>query len=192
MFPPPLPPTMNLPTRKLLVLDLDETLIHASERPLEHEADFELGAYFVYRRPHLEEFLRFAFAHFEVGVWTSSGEVYAEGIVSAIFSEQRPAFVWAGRRCSLRRDFNTDQYIATKRLAKLKSLGYALEQMIAIDDSPEKHGQNYGNLVRVKEFNGETDDAELALLQKWLPAMKEVANVRKIEKRFWRQQAKAG
>ena len=175
--------------RHLLVLDLDETLIHATERPLMHEPDFELASYFVYRRPHLDAFLQFAFAHFDVGVWTSSGEVYATGIVEAIFGANKPAFVWASRRCTLRRDFNLDQYVATKRLAKLKQLGYRLEQIIAIDDSPEKHAQNYGNLLRVAEFNGAPDDSELLLLQQWLPGLIQMPNVRKVEKRFWRSQA---
>lgn len=175
--------------RHLLVLDLDETLIHATERPLAHESDFELMSYFVYRRPHLEAFLQFAFTNFEVGVWTSSGEVYAAAIVETIFGTHQPAFVWASRRCTLRRDFNRDQYVATKRLAKLKPLGYRLEHIIAIDDSPEKHMQNYGNLVRVGEFNGEPDDNELALLQQWLPGLLPIPNVRRLEKRFWRNQA---
>jgi len=36
---------------KLLILDLDETLVHASERELERSADFRLVGYHVYLRP---------------------------------------------------------------------------------------------------------------------------------------------
>lgn len=39
----------------LLILDLDETLIHATEQP-EREADFQIFHYHVYKRPYLEEF----------------------------------------------------------------------------------------------------------------------------------------
>jgi len=42
---------------KLLILDLDETLIFATERPLTREADFRIGPYHVYRRPDLADFL---------------------------------------------------------------------------------------------------------------------------------------
>jgi RNA polymerase II subunit A small phosphatase-like protein len=37
--------------RRLLVLDLDETLIYANECPLDRPADFEVAPYFVYLRP---------------------------------------------------------------------------------------------------------------------------------------------
>lgn len=39
---------------KLLVLDLDETLIFGTERELERPCDFIVGSYFVYLRPGLE------------------------------------------------------------------------------------------------------------------------------------------
>ena len=42
---------------KLLILDLDETLIFATERPLTREADFRVGPYHVYGRPGLADFL---------------------------------------------------------------------------------------------------------------------------------------
>ena len=42
---------------KLLILDLDETLVFAAERPLTREADFRVGPYHVYGRPGLAVFL---------------------------------------------------------------------------------------------------------------------------------------
>jgi NLI interacting factor-like phosphatase len=41
----------------LLILDLDETLIYATEEPLQRVPDFIIGPYAVYRRPYLTEFL---------------------------------------------------------------------------------------------------------------------------------------
>jgi NLI interacting factor-like phosphatase len=35
---------MNTPPRKLLVLDLDETLVHSTATELEHAADFSASA----------------------------------------------------------------------------------------------------------------------------------------------------
>jgi len=43
--------------RKLLLLDLDETLIHARETPLGRNEDFCVGEYFVYRRPPVDKFI---------------------------------------------------------------------------------------------------------------------------------------
>ena len=56
---------------KLLVLDIDETLIFASDRSLSRPADF-VGPYHVYKRPHLDTFLKSCLAWFDVGIWTAS------------------------------------------------------------------------------------------------------------------------
>lgn len=175
--------------RKLLVLDLDETLIHTTNEPLERDGDFRFQTYHVYKRPHLESFLAFAFDTFDVGVWTSAGAIYAQWIVSAIFREQAPLFVFSSMRCTMRRDFSSGGYIEVKRLAKLKSKGYRLSQIIAVDDTPEKHQDNYGNLVCVSEYTGNPADEELLLLRDYLTGLATEPNVRTIEKRNWRTRA---
>ncbi|WP_198414767.1 HAD family hydrolase [Piscinibacter terrae] len=172
--------------RKLLVLDLDETLIHATEEESEHAPAFEYGTYSVHKRPHLEVFLQSAFAEFDVGIWTSAGADYAHYVVSRIMDPGDLKFLWASKRCTLRRDFTTGDYYPLKRLSKLKSLGYRLEHIIAVDDSPEKHRANYGNLIRVSEFTGDVDDAELPRLLQYLRLLAAEPNVRRIEKRDWR------
>ena len=48
--------------RPLLILDLDETLIHASAQELETPAHFRVSKYWVYRRPHLDVFLDYCFS----------------------------------------------------------------------------------------------------------------------------------
>ena len=63
--------------QKLLILDLDETLIHATEKPLENKADFRTKLYHVYKRPYVEMFLEFCQEHFLVGVWTTAGTDFA-------------------------------------------------------------------------------------------------------------------
>lgn len=173
-------------TRKLLVLDLDETLIHATEKPLDRECDFMVSSYHVYIRPHLNEFLKFAFSEFDVGVWTSAGSEYATNIVAAVFTSTPPIFLFSSRRCTTRRDLSTGEYVPIKRLSKLKSLGYKLEQIIAIDDTPEKHKENFGNLVHIPEFKGEVTDAELPLLREYLKDLAKELNIRTVEKRGWR------
>lgn len=172
--------------RKLLVLDLDETLIHATEEPLDREGDFVVASYHVYTRPHLNEFLEFAFNEFDVGVWTSAGHEYASDVVSAVFKRATPLFLFSSRRCTLRRDLSTGEYVPVKRLSKLKSLGYKLEHIIAVDDTPEKHKENYGNLVQVPEYKGEVHDTELPLLSEYLRSLASEPNIRVVEKRGWR------
>ena len=176
-------------TRKLLVLDLDETLIHARETPLERAEDFRALDYFVYRRPHLAHFLDTVAQHFELGVWTSSGHLYAQAVVAQVFAPYPLRFVWSNRRCTIVRDWQTDRQVELKSLAKLKRHGWSLDHLIAVDDTPAKHARNYGNLVRVSEFKGEADDTDLLLLAHYLPTLAQLPTVRHTEKRNWREQA---
>ncbi len=90
-------------------------------------------------------------------------------------------------RCSVKRDYDYDQYNFEKRLDKLKKQGFRLEQIIIVDDSPEKTRNNYGNAIYIKEFIGYPNDKELNFLHDYLLTLKEVENIRLIEKRGWRK-----
>ena len=92
---------MSQPPRKLLILHLDETLIHATREPWSARCDFRAGEYYVFRRPHLDDFLAFCFERFDVAVWTSSTRDYAGIVVPEIFGEpERLRFVWSRERCT--------------------------------------------------------------------------------------------
>jgi RNA polymerase II subunit A small phosphatase-like protein len=172
--------------RKLLVLDLDETLVHATDQPLARAEDFKAGPYHVYRRPHLSEFIAFALARFHVGVWTSSGEQYAARVVESVFPAGALQFVWASQRCTVARDWQTGEYCTLKKLGKLKRKGYRLDSIIAVDDTPSKYERSFGNLVAVQEYLGAEQDDELLLLMRYLDRLSKIANVRTVEKRRWR------
>jgi RNA polymerase II subunit A small phosphatase-like protein len=177
-----------MPT-KLLVLDLDETLIYSTEHNLARAADLRVGAYYVYRRPHLADFIGVCFEHFDVAVWTSSSELYARQIVSGIFPAPGALkFVWSVNRCTPRYDAQAWSYHWVKRLGKVKRHGYRLEEVVVVDDTPQKHIHNYGNLVTVKEYRGDLRDSELRLLARYLVRLAEAPNIRAIEKRYWRSE----
>jgi carboxy-terminal domain RNA polymerase II polypeptide A small phosphatase len=174
---------------KLLVLDLDETLIHATENPLSITEDFRFEQYFIYLRPQLNTFLTNVAQHFTLGVWSSASDEY----VTAIANLLKPAainfeFIWGRSRCTLKRDYTFDQYYFEKKLDKLKKKGFPLEQIIIVDDSPEKSRTNYGNAVYIKEFCGDPADNELQYLYDYLLTLKLAENIRTIEKRGWRMQ----
>ncbi len=180
--------------RKLLILDLDETLIHASEKPLARVPDFSVYNYHVYKRPSLETFLLTCLDWFDVAVWTSSGGEYATQVVAAIFPDpQALKFVWTSDRCSIVYNYNFDlidghypQYYSRKPLKKVKRRGYDLEAVIAIDDTPKKWEKSYGNLITVKPFEGDEAERELSHLLDYLNILKHERNIRSIEKRGWR------
>jgi TFIIF-interacting CTD phosphatase-like protein len=187
---------------KLLILDLDETLIHASATRLDRShricfaesPDFLVYDYYIYKRPDLDRFIATCLEWFDVAVWTSSGSEYAAKIVSAIFpNPQSLKFIWTRDRCSILSNCNYDlidghypQYYSRKPLWKVKRRGYKIESIIAIDDTPKKWEQSYGNLIMVKPFQGDLFDRELAHLLIYLDTLRHVENIRTIEKRGWR------
>jgi RNA polymerase II subunit A small phosphatase-like protein len=172
---------------KLLILDLDETIIYAAEEALARPADFRTERFHVYKRPGLQEFLSQCFAWFEVGVWTSSSTRYAEAVVPQIFPRpEELQFVWTRERCVRRFDPEMQNYYWIKDLKKLKKR-HPLEKIVMIDDTPKKMLRNYGNHVLVREWTGDPADRELEALLLYLEDLGPVENVRTIEKRGWRK-----
>jgi len=184
--------------RLLLILDLDETLIHARTSSLERAADFRLFGYHIYKRPHLSEFLQQCSELFELAVWSSASDDYVREVVRLIFPEPTVLrFVWGRSRATLRRNINPDYAHASydpdhlyylKRLQKVKKLGWSMEKMLIVDDSPEKCRKNYGNAIYPLPFEGDESDRELELLIAYLRTLVDVPNVRTIEKRRWRNE----
>jgi TFIIF-interacting CTD phosphatase-like protein len=174
----------------LLVLDLDETLIHATKNKLDEPlTDFTFDQYFVYKRPYLDTFLSEISKHFKFGIWSSAGDNYVEEIVKQILpTDITPEFVWGRSKCTIKRDKTFDTYFFEKRLDKLKRKGFQLEKIIIVDDTVEKVASNYGNAIYINEFNGNLLDNELQILQEYLITLKTVENVRTIEKRHWRRE----
>lgn len=172
---------------KLLVLDLDETLIHSTLSRLSYEESFSFDRYFVYQRPLLEMFLNNIAMHYKVGIWSSAGDDY----VQAISDQIKPPginyeFVWGRSRCTLKRDMETDSFEYEKKLSKLKKKGFPLENILIVDDTHQKAKSNYGNAIYVKEFTGDPTDLELKYLLEYLMLLKGKTNFRTIEKRNWR------
>lgn len=83
----------------------------------------------------------------------------------------------------------TGQVCGAKRLNKLRKR-YPLERVLVVDDSPEKHLKNFGNLVRVAPFEGDPNDRELDALSVYLTSLATCTNLRAVEKRGWRSQIK--
>src|SRR5262245_3605866 len=107
---------------QLLILDLDETLVFGAEAPLDRNADFEVGPYFVYKRPFLDMFLEKAFEWFEVAVWSSASDSYVQGVVNHILAGRQLRFVWSRARCTQCLDPEHLDHFWLKNLKKVKRL----------------------------------------------------------------------
>lgn len=170
----------------LVIFDLDETLVHATERPLAREPDFTIGPYLVYWRPFVEELLVDCARYCTLAVWTSATRDYAEPVLAQLIPlGVSPAFVWTQERCTHRYLPEEQSYGWIKDLKKVKKRGFPLERVLMVDDIPGNLARHYGNYVRVTPYEGDENDRELVLLARYLRELHEVENVRAVEKRGW-------
>ena len=178
---------MDSATKKLLILDIDETLIHASEVEIGRASDFEIEGYYVYKRPYLSEFLSFCFDTFDVGFWTTATQRYGEEIVGEICPKgSLPVLLWTRSRCTWSYDAELQEPMLIKKLEKLRRKGFRPESIIAVDDKAPLWRFSHGNLVNVSPFEGDPGDDELLFLIDYLKKLAGVPDVRPIEKRNWR------
>jgi carboxy-terminal domain RNA polymerase II polypeptide A small phosphatase len=174
----------------LLVLDLDETLVHTREEPLHRQADLRFAEYHVYKRPHLEHFLRSCSELYRLALWSAGGADYVMDMRWRILpSEISPLFVWSNERCIKRRDFDMDRLFYIKDLNKTKRFGFSLQRTLLVEDTPTNCSRQYGNAVYVKPYEGDAEDDELLKLAEYLRKLHKEPNFRAVEKRSWRSQA---
>lgn len=204
---------------KFLILDLDQTIIDdfpVSERLCRAAAGVHHGDA-IYTRPHLAEFLEWAFIYFDgVGLWTKASKDWLDAALGtsplADFADLF-AFKWTGERCSrascsvynqsLRcTDMDMDMHRRpfTKplrkiwRQKKLRVAGWGRRNTVIVDDQPENFMDNYGNGVVVPPFDAKNFDSDTVLLDlmHYLSSspMFAAGNVRTFEKRDWLQRAR--
>jgi RNA polymerase II subunit A small phosphatase-like protein len=177
---------MGSDNRILLILDLDETLIYSTEEPLGREHDFVVGPYAVYRRPHLAEFLTPCSACFHLAVWSTASDDYVRAVVGGIMPPGvEPAFAWGRSRCVRCYDHEAFEEEFLKDLKKVKRTGYRLERVLIADDTPRKVRRHYGNAIYVPPFFGDPQDGTLPRLARYLTSLRDVTDVRSLEKRGW-------
>ena len=177
--------------RSLLILDLDETLIHALPKENAFPPwDFEATGYVVRKSPGVDTFLdeiRNVFE--EIAVWSTGGSDYVAAVVTQLFpTGYKLAFQWSLDKCTRRHDLECrygSSFYHIKKLAKVRPLGWDLSRVLIVDDSPEKLSLNYGNHVLIPAFLGDSDDAYLAALTCYLKSIADESNYQKIEKRGW-------
>jgi len=187
-------------SKKLLILDIDETLVHTEVfydqnpgndylHPGSYDFKFESSdgeaQYYVIKRPHLKEFLDWAFDNFKVAVWTAAGDIYAKKVLAGIGVDWRTLeFFYTKDNCTLKYDYETNQYYGVKNLTKLRKK-YNLDEVLIVDDVDLTAVNNYGNLVHIKPFIYDRKDDELFKLKNYLEKIKDAKNFRSIEKRGW-------
>jgi TFIIF-interacting CTD phosphatase-like protein len=144
---------------RLLVLDLDETLIYTTETPLSRDPHWTFNEYSIYRRPYLDAFLAYCQANFDLGVWSSAGDEYVAFVAQKLFPDPSSLkFVWGGSRCIHRSSGITN----IKDLRKLQRFKYLPHEILIVDDSAEKVSRQPKNLVLIPPYAGDPEDNELS------------------------------
>lgn len=184
---------------KLLILDIDETLIHADYNLSDYDFTVDNGNIKVKKRPHLDLFLNdLQDLDFDIAFWSSGSDDYVNEIVNKIYSNKykTPLFIWGRSRCSLKYLIKNDSlsyfsdYRAeptyVKKLSKVKNkFNIKLQNMLIVDDSPEKCIENYGNHIYINPFIDNNHDNSLLKLHSYLIYLEDKDNYRIIEKRGW-------
>ncbi|XP_034429717.1 carboxy-terminal domain RNA polymerase II polypeptide A small phosphatase 1 isoform X2 [Hippoglossus hippoglossus] len=142
-----------------VVIDLDETLVHSSFKPVNNadfiipvEIDGTVHQVYVLKRPHVDEFLKRMGELFECVLFTASLAKYADPVSDLLDK-------WGAFRSRLFREscvFHKGNYVKD-----LSRLGRDLNKVIIIDNSPASYVFHPENAVPVVSWFDDMSDTEL-------------------------------
>lgn len=167
-----LPPADDhLSSRVCLVLDLDETLVHSSFKPvtvpdliIPVEIKGNVHQVYVRKRPYVDEFMKRVAQMFEVVVFTASLSEYADPVLDELDPDNNMVHHRLFREhCS-----NTNGLF----VKDLSLLGRSLQKIVIIDNSPTSFLFQPRNSIQCTSWFDDTSDTELLDL---LPVMEDLA-----------------
>nr|CAD2130173.1 unnamed protein product [Meloidogyne enterolobii] len=168
-------PTHRDRNKKCLILDLDETLVHSSFKPVKNadfvipiEIDNVVHQVYVLKRPHTDHFLERVGALFECVLFTASLAKYADPVADLLDRRQVFRFRLFREACV----FFEGNYVKD-----LEKLGRDLRKVVIIDNSPASYAFHPNNSLPIRTWFDDPDDTELLDL---LPILEELARVEDI------------
>ncbi|XP_062377166.1 CTD (carboxy-terminal domain, RNA polymerase II, polypeptide A) small phosphatase-like a isoform X2 [Sardina pilchardus] len=145
--------------KNCVVIDLDETLVHSSFKPISNadfivpvEIDGTVHQVYVLKRPHVDEFLQKMGELFECVLFTASLAKYADPVADLLDQ-------WGVFRARLFREscvFHRGNYVKD-----LSRLGRELGKVIIVDNSPASYIFHPENAVPVQSWFDDMTDTEL-------------------------------
>ncbi len=170
-----LPPNLN--SKKTLVLDLDETLVHSQFGPFEIPSDVvinieienELHDIHVLIRPGVKEFLEKMSQIYEIVIFTASISKYAGPLLDILDKDKFCSYRLFREHCTL---------INTSFAKDLKKLGRNLKDVIIVDNSPMAYLLNTENGIPILTWFDNKNDKELYKISPLLEFLSQVNDVR--------------
>lgn len=174
-------PPVPLPElkRKTLILDLDETLVHSTIKPVTHHhitvdvtIDGVACKFFVIKRPHVDTFLKKVAEWYEVIIFTASMQQYANPLIDQL-DTKRVVTGRLFRESCLNKDGNF--------IKDLSLIEQDLSSTIIIDNSPIAYSHNKENALPIDNWMGDNPkDESLLNLLPFLNALRFTTDVRSI------------
>lgn len=170
-----LPPS-TVPGRKTLVLDLDETLVHSSFKPIPDphfvvpvEIEDQVHKVYVLKRPFVDDFLVAVGEKYEVVVFTASLSKYADPVLDLLDKSKVIRARLFREACS---NFKGNY------VKDLNVIGRELKNTIIIDNSPSSYLFHPENAIPVGSWFDDESDTELLDMLPLLDELVSVDNVR--------------
>ena len=172
-----LPPDKNS-SKKTLVLDLDETLVHSSiEAPSEYDLKLNVRLeasqvdIYVCLRPWATEFLKKVAEKYEVVIFTASLREYADPVIEFIDHEKVVSSRLFRTECLSYNGF----YIKN-----LSYLGRDLKKVVIVDNSPISYTFHPYNAVAIRSWYNDKTDRELEEVYNVLMSLSNVEDIPKV------------
>ncbi|KAI0786734.1 HAD-like domain-containing protein [Abortiporus biennis] len=164
--------------RKCLVLDLDETLVHSSLKPVPSpdfivpvEIEFNWHNFYVLKRPGVDTFLKKMGELYEIVVFTASLSKYADPVLDRLDPDRTVAHRLFRESCYNHRG----NYVKD-----LSQLGRPIGDTIILDNSPASYIFHPHNAVPVSSWFSDIHDTELGDMCAFLADLSVSGDVRGI------------
>lgn len=161
--------------KKCIVIDLDETLVHSSFKPISNadfivpvEIDNVIHQVYVLKRPYVDEFLCRMGELFECVLFTASLAKYADPVADLLDKWD----VFASRLFRESCVFHRGNYVKD-----LSRLGRELHKIIIVDNSPASYVFHPDNAVPCSSWFDDMEDRELLELIPLLEKLSKIDSV---------------
>lgn len=156
--------------KKTMVLDLDETLVHAKfTDSVEQKADhfFKINIHnselpvHLYIRPGASDFIKEMSKHYELVIFTASKPAYANRVIDLIDPDNLVAHRLFRDSCVEHTIFSEEARPSSFWVKDMSRLSRYIDDVIIIDNSPSTYIYQKENGMPIQSWTGEQTDSEL-------------------------------